>query len=232
MRSALPPPFCSPPGWRVLCSRRGDRGGGNFNPFLRFSRPSLSSDNSYQRIQLLRASGFQPLSLRGGSQCCNKVLVLPPEPSVGGGRRGLTSRSSTESTSSGLYSRLSNLSRRSSMMGSGGNPEEPLTLSRTSRREDLDGCSLDAVKQNTKGSFLLVQSILMNLYDLKETLSNCLDSLSCSAIFNVPQKGVRKRGQVTFFCFGHLLVIILSLFLTLLVTFLPIRFCLPPFAAG
>ena len=46
------------------------------------------------------------------------------------------------------------------------------------------------------------------------------------------QKGVRKRGRSHFFCFGHLLVTIFVTFLAFLVTFLPVLFCLPPFAAG
>ena len=43
-------------------------------------------------------------------------------------------------------------------------------------------------------------------------------------------KGGRKRGiGHFFFCFGHLLVTFLSPFFTVLVTFLPIPFCLSPF---
>ena len=51
--------------------------------------------------------------------------------------------------------------------------------------------------------------------------------------FQRAAKGGTQKGQVTFFCFGQLLVTIVSLFLMFLVTFFAsIPFCLPLFAAG
>ena len=45
-------------------------------------------------------------------------------------------------------------------------------------------------------------------------------------------KGGTQKGVGHFFFFGHLFVTFCHFFLTLLVTFLPIPFCLPLFAAG
>ena len=63
-------------------------------------------------------------------------------------------------------------------------------------------------------------------------VSRIIREVSCGH-FTVPQKGGCKKGiGQRFFCFGHLLVTVLSPFLTFSVTCLPIPFCLPPFAAG
>ena len=48
---------------------------------------------------------------------------------------------------------------------------------------------------------------------------------------NATKEEGNKRAYVTLSCFNHLLVTILSLFVTFVVTFLPIPFCLPPFTS-
>ena len=54
---------------------------------------------------------------------------------------------------------------------------------------------------------------------------NSIAKLFCSCTQCAAQEGRQKRDRSLFFCFGHLLVTILSPFLMFLVTFLPIPFC-------